>query len=229
MKNISRLAKITESATTRPKDEVEIVTPSTCGLCTGVMKPRAVDGASCTCYPPLYWNGNDCVPQTQCPCVEGHMMFEIGETYQTESCSDCICKIGGIPDCKPKVCGPCGKGLRRESPGTCSCKCVKCPPDSVLCPTSGECIPESSWCDGVQDCPDDEMNCAVTVAPHIEVNRTESIGELKAAQSFSNYQPSPFSVITKKCPDPTCPPGFRMKEKKAKMAKMSSRFSDRFD
>lgn len=34
-------------------------------------------------------------------------------------------------------------------------------------------------------------------------------------------------VITKKCPDPNCPPGFQVKEKKAKKGKMMSRFSDR--
>jgi von Willebrand factor len=103
------------------------------------------------------------------------MAYEIGETYQTETCSDCICKIGGIPECKLKVCPPCGKGLRRENLKSCSCKCIKCPTETVLCPTSGECIEEAAWCDGVQDCPDDEKNCLITEKPHIHVNRTETI------------------------------------------------------
>lgn len=160
-----------------PKDEVEVITPSSCGVCQGVLKPRPVDANSCVCYPPLYWSGSECVPKTQCPCVEGHMAYEIGETYQTESCSDCVCKIGGIPDCKPKLCPPCGKGQRRVSPLSCSCKCDKCPPDTVLCPTSGECIDEASWCDGVQDCPDDEVGCIVTEQPTITINRTETVGK----------------------------------------------------
>ncbi|CRK93314.1 CLUMA_CG006855, isoform A [Clunio marinus] len=164
---------IAQAATTKP--EVEIVTPSTCGVCKGILAPRPVRPSACTCYPPLYWSGSECVPQSQCPCVEGHMIYEIGETYQTEDCADCICKIGGVPDCKPKVCAPCGQGLRRESPKSCSCQCVPCPPDTILCQTSGECIPESSWCDGVQDCPDDEKNCIITEKPMIFVNRTETL------------------------------------------------------
>lgn len=160
-----------------PKDEVEIVTPSSCLICRGVLPPRIFDPNSCTCNPPMYWSGSDCVPKAECPCVEGHMTYEVGETYQTEDCSDCICKIGGYPDCKAKVCPPCGRGLRRENPKSCSCKCIKCPTDTILCETSGECVAESSWCDGIEDCPDDEKNCS-TEQPQIHVNRTETIGEL---------------------------------------------------
>lgn len=166
------------TTTASPKDEVEIVTPSTCLVCRGVLPPRVLDPNSCTCSPPLFWSGSECVPQTQCPCVEGHMSYEIGETYQTEDCADCICKIGGVPECKPKVCPSCPRGLRRENPKSCSCKCVKCPTDEILCVTSGECIPESSWCDGIQDCPDDEKNCS-SEKPQIHVNRTETIGKPK--------------------------------------------------
>lgn len=176
--NFSNLVKALVAETTiKPKDEIEIVTPSTCGVCQGVLMPRPVDADSCVCYPPLVWSGSECVPKSQCPCVEGHMAYEIGETYQTENCSDCVCKIGGIPDCKPKICPPCGKGLRRASPQTCSCRCDKCPPDTIVCPTSGECIPEANWCDGVQDCPDDETGCIVTEKPSIHINRTETIGK----------------------------------------------------
>lgn len=141
------------------------------------MKPKLVDADSCVCNLPLYWSGSECVPQSQCPCMEGHISYEIGETYQTEDCSDCICKIGGVPDCKPKVCTPCKKGFRRELPNSCSCKCVKCPEDTILCETSGECIAESSWCDGIQDCPDDEKNCLVTEKPTIHINKTETISK----------------------------------------------------
>ena len=172
-----------EKPTEKPSD-VEIITPSSCGVCKGVLSPRPVDADSCVCYPPLYWSGSECVPLTQCPCVEGHMAYEIGETYQTENCSDCVCKIGGVPECKAKICPPCGNGLRRESPQSCNCKCIKCPEETILCQTSGECIPESSWCDGVQDCPDDEKNCLVTDKPHIHMNRTETISELS---SMNNY------------------------------------------
>lgn len=170
-------AKLTEEPTEKPKDEIEIITPSSCGVCRGVLPPRPVDADSCVCYPPLYWSGSECVPLTQCPCVEGHMAYEIGETYKTENCSDCVCKIGGVPDCKSKICPPCGNGLRRESPQSCSCRCIKCPVETILCQSSGECIAETSWCDGIQDCPDDEINCLITEKPHIHMNRTETISK----------------------------------------------------
>lgn len=166
--------------TTTPKwtDKVEIITPTACGICKGsLLRTPKNNRESCLCYPPLYYNGDECVPQSECPCYEGHISYPAGETYLTETCSECICQIGGIPQCTPKVCKPCGNGLRRTSPGTCDCKCEKCPPDTVLCKTSGECIAESSWCDGIQDCPDDELNCLITEQPTITINRTETISK----------------------------------------------------
>lgn len=42
---------------------------------------------------------------------------------------------------------------------SCHCDCVGCAIGTVLCPTSGECIKEEQWCDGIHDCPDDEKEC----------------------------------------------------------------------
>ena len=39
--------------------------------------------------------------------------------------------------------------------------------------------------------------------------------------NFCNYQ-----AITKKCPEPNCPPGFKVKQKSRRKSKMSSRFGD---
>ncbi|KAL3219654.1 hypothetical protein MRX96_030208 [Rhipicephalus microplus] len=44
----------------------------------------------------------------------------------------------------------------------CSCECGSCPQDHRLCPTSGECIAEKFWCDGVVHCNDDETDCEMT-------------------------------------------------------------------
>lgn len=165
------------TTTSKPDDDFEIITPGSCGICKGALMSRPVDPDSCTCYPPLFWSGSECVPQSQCPCFEGHIAYEIGENYQTEDCSECICKIGGVPECRPKVCQPCGSGLRRENPKSCSCTCIKCPPDSILCPTSGQCIPEEDWCNGVQDCPDDEKGCVITEKPYIHETVVENRSE----------------------------------------------------
>lgn len=42
------------------------------------------------------------------------------------------------------------QGNRRVAPNSCSCKCEKCPEHTVLCATSGECIGEELWCNGVK-------------------------------------------------------------------------------
>lgn len=164
-------------STIAESEEVDVVTPTPCGLCKGVLPPPTLQG-TCYCNPSFYWSGNECVPQHECPCVEGHQTFPVGEIYKTENCDECTCQLGGIPKCKSKQCPPCQKGLRRIAPGTCDCKCEKCPPTTVLCQTNGQCVSESSWCDGVDDCPDDEINCGSKVTPVIHTNKTETIGEL---------------------------------------------------
>lgn len=42
---------------------------------------------------------------------------------------------------------------------TCMCLCEPCPDKQTMCISSGACIDESLWCDGFQDCPDDEIDC----------------------------------------------------------------------
>lgn len=165
--------------TTTPAEQAIIVTPqSNCGICKGALpEQNTFNPNTCSCYLPQYWSGNECVPQSECPCFEGHMSYPVGETYRTENCDECICKIGGIPECVPKTCPPCPKGKKRVAPGTCNCKCEKCPVDTVICETSGQCIPESSWCDGIQDCPDDEVACLKTEAPSITIHKVENISE----------------------------------------------------
>ncbi|KAH9629265.1 hypothetical protein HF086_008347 [Spodoptera exigua] len=48
------------------------------------------------------------------------------------------------------------------SPSTCECSCEPCPPGTKICPTSKLCLPLDKWCDGLQDCPDDEKDCTTT-------------------------------------------------------------------
>lgn len=120
--------------------------------------PSPIEGV-CRCYPPLLWNGNECIPKQQCPCMVGHIQYEIGAQYEADDCSKCVCVLGGQAQCKPQECPPCQAGLRPVKSATCMCLCEPCPNGQVLCPSSGACIPEKSWCDGVQDCPDDEINC----------------------------------------------------------------------
>lgn len=47
---------------------------------------------------------------------------------------------------------------------SCSCKCEPCSNGTKLCPTSNVCLNETLWCNGIQDCPDDEINCPTTTS-----------------------------------------------------------------
>lgn len=85
--------------------------------------------------------------------------YEVGSKYELDDCSECNCVLGGEAHCKPLKCPDCAKGLRPDKTVACACQCKPCPDHHVLCETSKTCIPESSWCDGVQDCPDDERSC----------------------------------------------------------------------
>lgn len=86
--------------------------------------------------------------------------YPIGTKYQLSDCSKCICQLGGHAQCTPFECPQCEKGLRSVSPAPCSCSCEPCPEGQVIC-ANGVCISEESWCDGIQDCPDDELNCGM--------------------------------------------------------------------
>lgn len=55
--------------------------------------------------------------------------------------------------------------MRSMLTATCGCVCKPCPEGKRLCPTSDICIDEAMWCNGVQDCPDDEKGCPTTVPP----------------------------------------------------------------
>lgn len=140
-----------------------------CGVCPGVKDldvNQQID-ATCKCYPPLFWNGQECQPRSQCPCMVGYTPYEVGAHYDTDECEQCVCVLGGVAQCKPKECPKCEAGLRPIKSKTCHCLCEPCPDGMVLCETSGACISEASWCDGIEDCPDDEIKCK-PVKPTIE-------------------------------------------------------------
>lgn len=62
------------------------------------------------CLADLWFDGVKCVNRTQCPCMVGHITYEVGSVFEKEDCSECICKLGGVSHCTPKQCGPCKEG-----------------------------------------------------------------------------------------------------------------------
>lgn len=91
----------------------------------------------------------------------------MGTIYEKQDCSQCLCKLGGVSQCRQKQCDKCPAGLRSVLTATCGCVCQPCPPAQLLCPTSDICIDQEKWCNGVQDCPDDEKGCPTTVPPAV--------------------------------------------------------------
>ncbi|KAL1438755.1 hypothetical protein MTO96_047684 [Rhipicephalus appendiculatus] len=109
----------------------------------------------------------ECVHVADCPCVRDGKRFPVGGILETRTCHECQCHLGGRSSCLPKACTPCPKGRPQTVNADCSCECGSCPQGHRLCPTSGECIADELWCDGVVNCEDDETDCerTTTTAP----------------------------------------------------------------
>lgn len=94
-----------------------------------------------------------------------------------EDCQECVCTLGGTFFCQKK-CEPCKEpGMRPVVNELCNCICKPCPTGTRLCPTSDVCIDENLWCDGVQNCPDDERDC-----PQIEAT-TQHVTPMKIVEA----------------------------------------------
>ncbi|EEC02351.1 hemolectin, putative, partial [Ixodes scapularis] len=111
-------------------------------------------------------DGLRCVHEADCPCVRDGKHFPVGGILETRTCQECQCQLGGRSNCLPIACPACPEGRAKILNPDCSCDCGGCPEGQRLCPTSGECVNEDLWCDGVVNCPDDEAQCeAKTPAP----------------------------------------------------------------
>nr|CAI5832157.1 unnamed protein product [Callosobruchus analis] len=121
--------------------------------------------------------------------------YAVGSIFTKNDCSECMCKIGGVAYCTPKKCEPCKEGMKSTVTSTCSCTCQPCPEGTKLCPTSNVCLNSTLWCNGVQDCPDDETDCPSTIEPIIHPVTS-----------------APVEGATRKgiiCKEVVCPPGYK--------------------
>ncbi|KAH8249445.1 hypothetical protein KR032_009614, partial [Drosophila birchii] len=124
-----------------------------CNLCEGIDLPTLL--TNCPCSDGLFWTGSKCVERNLCPCVDLYTTYPIGSKFENSDCEECVCLLGGVINCKTTNCPKCPPHLRSVRKG-CRCECQLCPPTTRLCPTSGDCIPSDWWCNGVQNCADDE-------------------------------------------------------------------------
>ena len=72
-----------------------------------------------------------------------------------------MCLGEGQLNCAPKECPPCAGSQHPEINLNCQCICKGCNQGEKLCPTSNVCVAEEKWCDGVEHCLDDEVDCDV--------------------------------------------------------------------
>ncbi|XP_043682227.1 hemocytin isoform X2 [Vespula pensylvanica] len=177
---------------------------SVCNICEGILTENDI---KCKCDRSFWWNGETCVSKQNCPCVVGHISYDVGSIYESEDCQQCSCTLGGISSCIPKKCEPCPEsGMQVVVTELCSCVCKPCPLGTRHCPTSNICLNETLWCNGVQDCPDDEKNCT-----KIETSSTAHF------ESTIKYTTTPISITTStvsvplvQCEDPKCPPRYKV-------------------
>ncbi|XP_068629642.1 hemocytin [Battus philenor] len=178
---------------------------SGCEPCPGV---RVV---ACNCSEPAhYFDGENCVSRDQCPCVEGFMTYAVGSIFRGTDCDECMCKLGGITDCKPvKECKCAPDLVPKLSSSTCECSCEPCPDGTRICPSSKLCLPLEKWCDGLQDCGDDERECTTSTST-TRTTITEPTIVTTVVPTDAVTPPS-TAVTTPKpleCPKVECPPGY---------------------
>ncbi|XP_041977645.1 hemocytin isoform X2 [Aricia agestis] len=174
-------------------------TISPCSLCPDV------PATACVCAAPLYYDGESCVPRDQCPCVVKYMTYEVGATYRGVSCDQCVCKIGGVSDCRPAETCECAPDLVPHLTKDCQCLCEPCANGTRICPTSKLCLPLERWCDGLQDCPDDERDCTTTAVTIVETVKTTVIPTVAQIRSTPAPPTTPAPVV---CPPVECPPNY---------------------
>ncbi|KOX75564.1 Hemocytin [Melipona quadrifasciata] len=173
-------------------EKLETAEPTTeqpfkkCNVCEGVKNENQVD---CKCTESLWWNGNTCFFF-----VVGHILYNVGVIYIDENCQECTCTLGGVSFCQPIKCKSCElPNMRPVVNELCNCVCKPCPNGTLHCPTSDVCIDEDLWCNGVQDCPDDEKDCSQT----------------KETTVMKIETTTPTAVVPIVCEDPICPVGYK--------------------
>ena len=157
-------ATTTTTTTVAPRILPPTPIPSHCKLCPNVPQDL-MNVDSCACPPEKLWDGNQCVHPSQCSCYDGLVRYPVGTIRETDLCSVCVCKLGGVSECRAKTCPACaGDELLSvlSGPPHCKCQCQPCAEGTRLCPSSNACINSTLWCNGVEDCPDDERDCAAT-------------------------------------------------------------------
>ncbi|XP_072943853.1 hemocytin-like [Epargyreus clarus] len=162
-----------------------------CEPCPGVVPELALD---CACEPGLYYDSENCVTREQCPCVVGITTYPVGATFRGVDCDECTCKMGGVPSCSPLQLCACAPDLvPKMSKEICECHCEPCANGTRICPTSKVCLPLEKWCDGLEDCPDDETAC--TTRPVVTETMVTTVAPTAAATKPTTAVTTPPTTV----------------------------------
>merc|ERR1719495_900539 len=126
-----------------------------CNSCPGLSAPPE----SCSCPGGSLFDGARCVAPQECPCYVGQKRHAKSEVFTSSDCQECLCLGAGQMACSPKECPPCPLGQHHEVSSTCGCICKECADSEKLCSSSGQCLDASLWCDGIEHCAEDELQC----------------------------------------------------------------------
>nr|XP_045582100.1 uncharacterized protein LOC123745535 [Procambarus clarkii] len=189
--------------------------PPYCSACPGL--PEEYYDKCIPCNSGEYFDGQSCVSKLLCSCFEDGYRYNIGTLFVTKDCEECECITGGDTVCMKKECPPCEDGQQSVSTPSCGCVCKPCPPGSKLCPSSNYCLNESSWCNGLEECPDDELNCPTTTPEIPDVCPTPYcpdhwVTKVRATKGLCpTIVCEPPEVTTHlPCPLPFCPPYYNL-------------------
>ncbi|XP_063867870.1 uncharacterized protein LOC135104399 [Scylla paramamosain] len=186
--------------------------PPYCVTCPGLPEEYYMTCIPCT-YQDEYFDGQNCVPLSQCPCYKEGSRYEVGQVFESKECKECQCVLGGETFCVPKECPPCDNDEKSVMTPSCSCVCKPCPLGTRLCPSSNFCLNETSWCDGIEDCPDDELTCTTPMpeipspcpTPYCPEHWQLKVHPSKGFCPKVKCEPPPTPSF---CPSPKCPPGY---------------------
>ncbi|XP_071530011.1 hemocytin-like isoform X2 [Panulirus ornatus] len=175
--------------------------PRNCSVCPGLP-----DDYYDNCMPCLhgeYFDGRSCVTKGMCPCFKDGIRYQAESVFETRDCKECHCLAGGDTLCIEKKCPQCEDDQQAILTPSCACICKSCPEGTKLCPSSNYCLNESSWCNGVEECSEDELNCVtMTQGPVINVTTAAPPGlprNLTAVcklegQSFTSFDDSTYEL-----------------------------------
>ncbi|XP_014665852.1 PREDICTED: hemocytin-like [Priapulus caudatus] len=134
-----------------------------CPICGPQLCPFVTDDSSCprNCPPGYVCDGRSCIDPIDCACVVEGKRFKAGDIIVNTNCESCSC-FRGRASCVPTECPVCVRDQVEYFSEDCECSCV-CPPNLIECPANGKCIRPEYWCDGTQDCDqnEDEIDCPV--------------------------------------------------------------------